>query len=394
MTLRAPSVLLGPPPEKDDEPRWCQIGCVGAWRGHPTGPFELTLTDLQQIVANFRGNPAYTPAPNFSRVVAFDFHHASEQRPAELGMAGAPAQAWALELEVRGDQLWALVDYLEPARTYVREGRYRWVSMALSPHGVDPVSGEDCGWMLSSIALTNDPFIQGMVPLAASRGAATEMQIMADELRKVLAKGLGCDEADVERVALERHKKLVALEADAGPEAQLKAILGALGVEDQDGAMKRIVGLLQSAAALNEAMPQLAEYAASQAGAEEAAVEEEVEQAMQAHRLPPAAKAALKLMRTGGAAVAGLTGAELRKALAARKAAREAFLREYPLPAPKQAHLLQRVAAEPTQQPAATAVPSVLGRNDFERAMASARAANPTLTFEQAHELVALSRRN
>ena len=167
----------------ENKPIWIQVAAEGEYKGHPSGPFDLRPVDLEQIVQNFRANPKFTAGADgvgSTHVVPFDFHHASEQEPARLAVAGAPAQAWALDLELRQGsdgkaQLWSLCEYLEPARTYVREGRYEGTSVAIWPDAVDPKTGDRIGWYLSSIAFTNDPFIQGMLPIAAARGCCPDM---------------------------------------------------------------------------------------------------------------------------------------------------------------------------------------------------------------------------
>jgi len=158
-------------------PRWVQVAEEGEFAGHSAGPFAFDRDAFEQIVANFQGHPSYEPGLDgvgTARVLAYDFGHASEAHPTKYAASGAPAAAWALELEVRdGDdakvQMWALTEFLEPALSYVLEGRYQWTSVAVWPDAKDPVTGESIGWYMSSIALTNDPFIQGMVPIAASR---------------------------------------------------------------------------------------------------------------------------------------------------------------------------------------------------------------------------------
>jgi hypothetical protein len=159
-------------------PRWMQVGAEGEFLGHQSGPFTLGAEEFGQVVHNFRAHPSFKAGADgtgIARVVAVDFGHASEQPPERIAVLGAPAQAWALDLETRtGEsgvlQLWSLTEFLEPAASYVAEGRYAWCSMALWPDVEDPRTGKPIGWYMSSIALTNDPFIQGMVPIAAMRG--------------------------------------------------------------------------------------------------------------------------------------------------------------------------------------------------------------------------------
>ena len=94
--------------------------------GHPAGSFALNPSVFADICRNFadvdRGQ------------VAFDFEHASEMEPTDgtTLQVGAPAQGWIRQLDNRGLLgLWALVEWLEPARTYIREGKYRHVSPAI-----------------------------------------------------------------------------------------------------------------------------------------------------------------------------------------------------------------------------------------------------------------------
>ena len=88
-----------------------------------------------------------------------------------------PAQApEALDLEIDAGGadgkavLWALTRYLEPARSYVQEARYKWTSVSVLFNGVDAVTGAEIGPVLTSIAFTGDPFLQGMVPITAHGG--------------------------------------------------------------------------------------------------------------------------------------------------------------------------------------------------------------------------------
>lgn len=141
---------------------WNQIAKVGSWAGHPTGPFQLNETHFEEMVRNFRATQ--------NRRIQVDFEHASEAdgSAGSIPVLGAPAQAWIYELDNRGsDGLWALMEWLEPARTYVREGKYQFISPAVHFNARDRVSGERIGARLRSAGLTNNPFLDGMQRLAA-----------------------------------------------------------------------------------------------------------------------------------------------------------------------------------------------------------------------------------
>lgn len=146
----------------DDGPRWIQIAKVGSFRGHPAGPFALTPETFDEIVRNFRASA--------NKAVPIDFEHASEADPTSgsVPVLGAPAQGWIRDLDNRGGAgLWGLVEWLPQARTYIREGAYRYLSPAIRFGARDRVTGAQIGARLTSAALTNQPFLDGMAPLAA-----------------------------------------------------------------------------------------------------------------------------------------------------------------------------------------------------------------------------------
>lgn len=169
------------------KPVWIQLAKVGAFRGHPAGPFELTPAIFAEIVQNFTATE--------NRRIPIDFEHASEQEATSgtIPVDGAPAQGWIIDLDNRGATgLWGLVEWLEPARTYIREGKYRYFSPAIRFGARDRVTGKPIGARMTSGALTNTPFLDGMKPLAArdqtpsNAGAPTTMTHPVHEKMKQL----------------------------------------------------------------------------------------------------------------------------------------------------------------------------------------------------------------
>lgn len=182
--VRAPSVLLDAG-TADGEAKWLECAYEGAFKGHWMGEFEFTAKTFDQIVKNFHAHPAYKSgaeqadaaalASGAYDVVQWDMHHASEQPPTagEIPVVGAPAQGWVCDVKtgLREDGkacLYALTRWLEPARTYVKERRYKWCSVAVVFNAVDPVTSAPIGAQLTSIAITNQPFLQDLPALAAS----------------------------------------------------------------------------------------------------------------------------------------------------------------------------------------------------------------------------------
>lgn len=157
--------------DKDGKPVprvWIQLCQVGAFKGHSAGAFALTPQVFSEIVANFKRDKLPIP---------IDAEHASEADPTSgsIPSEGAPAMGWIHELDNRGEGgLWGLVEWLEPARTYIKEGRYRYLSPAVRFNSRDRVTGEKIGARLSSAAITNQPFLRDMAPLVAAKDADGE----------------------------------------------------------------------------------------------------------------------------------------------------------------------------------------------------------------------------
>lgn len=152
-----------------DAPTWNQISTRGVFAGHGAGKFSLDDKVFQDVVRNYREVDG--------EKVAFDFEHASEQDAASgsIPVTGAPAQGWIRDLRIAPDGLHALVEWLEPAKTYIREKKYQFVSPAIRFGAVHPITGKPIGARLTSSALTNQPFLRGLQPLAAkdAPGAAS-----------------------------------------------------------------------------------------------------------------------------------------------------------------------------------------------------------------------------
>jgi hypothetical protein len=179
-TMQAQSCKTEVEAAADDLPKWQHVATAGDYLGYKFGdqPFSMTTETFEQMVKNFRANPAFQAGPEGAGkadVVAWDFNHASEANEATgtIPLSGTPAQGWVQDLALRQDsagtaQLWALTRWLPTARKYIQEDQYKWASVSVWLRAIDPVSGEQIGARLMSIAMTNNPFILGLQPLAAS----------------------------------------------------------------------------------------------------------------------------------------------------------------------------------------------------------------------------------
>jgi hypothetical protein len=173
---------------------WIQLNKLGAFRGHQSGPFEITRQVNAEIVRNFRATQ--------NQRIPIDFEHASEQHPTEgaIPTDGAPAQGWIIDLDDRGAAgLWGLVEWLEPARSYIKQGKYKFFSPAIRFGAKDRVTSQPIGARMTSGALTNNPFLDGMLPVAASDRPTTttgdkakQMGDYAYNMNEVLPKLRAC----------------------------------------------------------------------------------------------------------------------------------------------------------------------------------------------------------
>lgn len=164
--IEGPAVALADGAGAGSGPTWNQIAHHGEFKGHAAGPFRMGDDTFDEIIENFRATK--------NRRIPVDFEHASEVAASEgsIPHTGAPAQGWVTQLEKRGNQLWGLFSWLEPARTYVREGRYPFLSPAIRFRSRDRVTGEPTGARLTSVGLVTQPFLDGMQPLAAKHHEA------------------------------------------------------------------------------------------------------------------------------------------------------------------------------------------------------------------------------
>jgi hypothetical protein len=145
---------------------WNQVARFGEWRGHQAGPFAFTAETFAEIITNFEATE--------NRRIPVDYEHLSEVLPKNAAQEGVPAVAWIVALEARGDELWAAFEWVDAqAVEYVRAKKYLYLSPSAIFDAVDRVTGQRCGARLTSAALTNHPFLDGMAPLVASDPSIT-----------------------------------------------------------------------------------------------------------------------------------------------------------------------------------------------------------------------------
>lgn len=116
----------------------------------------------------------------------------------------APAAGWVKEIFLDGGQIKARVEWTLPAKQYLENKEYRYLSPVITVRKAD---NKATG--LHSLALTNTPAIEGMTPIVNSlsfEGGHNNM----DELIKKLAELLGLGEDATEEQVVEALKACVA----------------------------------------------------------------------------------------------------------------------------------------------------------------------------------------
>lgn len=209
LALRALVGITGEDPESRTS--WIDIAGPGEWKGHPAGPFTLTPETFASCIAVF--NDQANPIP-------VDYDHASLAVNPD---GGAPAAGWVQALELRGDRLWALVEWTAKAALGIRAGEYRYCSGVFDFDAVDRETGSRTVCAMDSVALTNRPFIDGQQPIALSRHLEITMPedapppaAQADDAGKMLAARL------MEATGMDAAALLAALDA------KLESVVAAL----------------------------------------------------------------------------------------------------------------------------------------------------------------------
>ena len=137
-----------------------------------------------------------------------DYEHQSELTGADIPNGGTPAAGW-FDLEDREDGLYAInAEWKEPALTDLKDGTYKYFS---------PVFYLDSNKHIKkfkSLALTNVPRLDNLIPLAAKDTATTKETTMAtaETETKVLAKD--DDGMDGFHKSLDKHAERLDKHAD------------------------------------------------------------------------------------------------------------------------------------------------------------------------------------
>jgi phage I-like protein len=124
------------------------IAVEGKWDGHHSGnPFSIDKNVMENMLANFNNQKIDTVC---------DYEH----QTLTVTEGSAPASGWIKSLAIEEDKLFAFVEWTNQAKELIKNKEYRYVSPVFLQNTKDRVTGQNIGWTLHSLALTNRPFLE------------------------------------------------------------------------------------------------------------------------------------------------------------------------------------------------------------------------------------------
>lgn len=277
-----------------DVPSRIHLMSAGNWKTPYHGNFEMTASDLSQMVEHF--NQGIGLVDNSGRA---PINYGHDQ--------GGKAAGWINNLAVEGEDLWGDIEWTPAAKQSLLDGEWRYISPEWNPRTVPwqnpQVAGEEVENVFNGAALTNIPLFTKLKPVMASRDAShgvSDNSIKANEgedmdLSEIRVKTL--DElTDEEKAFLVEHK-------DELTEEELKAFALVDAEEEAE----------------TETTEETAEEAATEETADEAEATEETEQAESTEEAaevvveePTQVEASQKPQSISAARLAQLEAAEVR----------------------------------------------------------------------------------
>jgi len=214
-----------------DSKNWQEIAKVGSWDGHRAGKFSLSIATFEMIIKNFKDSD--------SKDIVCDYEHQT------LSGDIAEASGWCNDLKVDGDSLYAKVEWLPEAKEQIKAKKYKYLSPVLDPHTIDQISGEDIGWSLHSIALTNKPFFAELKEVKVNKNSnhnkeenimdEKEFQKLQDDLKAALDKIKTLEDENTKLKGEQVDAKLATAVAAKKISPEQVDSLKAFGATDPDG---------------------------------------------------------------------------------------------------------------------------------------------------------------
>jgi phage I-like protein len=146
------------------------IAVTGTWK-RGDGEFSITREDLAMMTANFRKRK--------NGEVNVDYDHASEMP--EVGRGGPVLSAGRIVRLRSNGAAYASIEFTARALELIKANEYRFVSSAIVWGMKDKTTGKDQGATLTSLALTNRPFLEELPSIKLSEIGATAKAVIRKE---------------------------------------------------------------------------------------------------------------------------------------------------------------------------------------------------------------------
>ena len=117
--------------------------------------------------------------------IVIDYEHQT------LRNVEAPAGGWIKKLVLKSDGIFAKVEWTKKARDYLQNKEYRYLSPVVMVRKKDHKASQ-----LHSVALTNTPAINGMMPIVNSLNLSLENNTQLDDIQKKICRMLNISESD------------------------------------------------------------------------------------------------------------------------------------------------------------------------------------------------------
>jgi phage I-like protein len=192
--------------EFDEGATWIQAMPLGSYEHPVHGTIAITPERVKQFAANIKAQVR-------GQDLDIDYDHKSKRDD---------AAGWVKDADARSDGLWLLVEWTKEAAQKLKDRAYRYFSPEFQDEWEHPATKQKFTDVLFGGALTNRPFLKGILPINLSEAFDSAIQepegvgMDPKELRKKL--GLPEDATD-EQVA-EKLDALSKLEGSGGEDKQ------------------------------------------------------------------------------------------------------------------------------------------------------------------------------
>lgn len=149
--------------------RWIHVAYTGE-KVYDGEPLTLTEQHFDQFIRNFDSQ--------------------KNAIPVYLNHEMAQAEGWVLDLKREGSDLLANMEFGKDVAEDIRAGKWGFTSIGFSLESVSRDNGKPIGAELMEISLTNEPFLDGCVPVSLSRNKGRRYVQMSTTPRDLIQKHL------------------------------------------------------------------------------------------------------------------------------------------------------------------------------------------------------------